>query len=85
MINSMYCFRDRVSGIYTSPFVGSNKREAVARSIRTAVQSGGSEPWCLYPNDHELYFVGTFDSDNGAIIAPEKPEFVFNLSDILEV
>lgn len=84
-MTKLYTFRDRVSGLYSAPFMSSDKKEVVLRSVRTVIERGSAEPWATYPADHELYCVGVFDADTGVITATDKPDFVVNLSDILEV
>lgn len=81
-MKKMYSFRDRVSGVYSAPFVG-DRNEAVIRGIRLGLTRGGEQPWQVFPRDNELYILGTFNEDSG-VISPADPEFVCNLSDLIE-
>lgn len=82
-MQTMYSFRDRVSGISSFPFPGSDKPAAVIRAVKAAVLAGGNEPWQLYPEDHELYAVGTFCPDTGRVEAID-PRFIVNLTDVVK-
>lgn len=52
------------------------------RSLRSEAKSKDSA-LAMYPQDFELYKVGEFNSDTGAIIS-HNPDFVANIVDIIE-
>lgn len=84
-MKKLYSFRDRVSGLYSAPFIG-EKNEAVIRGIRLAISRGGEQPWQVFPQDNELYVVAEFDEVSGSVSSAVRfPEFVCNVSDIMEV
>lgn len=83
-MKKLYSFRDRVSGVYSAPFIG-ERNEAVIRGVRLAIAKGGDQPWQVFPRDNELYVVANYDECTGKVYIDEKsPEFVCNVSDLLE-
>ena len=84
-MSKLYVFYDRVSGIYSNPIIMPESKPVVVRAIRTGLQQGGALPWQQYPADHQLYSSGEYDENTGLIVAYDKPEFILNLTDLLEV
>lgn len=84
---ALYIFRDRVSGKYSVPVCIDANDAALRRSLKKALETPTpqAQPWQVFPQDHELYCCGEFDPDTGRLTAFDNPEFLFNISDLLEV
>lgn len=84
---SLYIFRDRVSGVYTAPIAIDANDAVLRRSLKKALENPtpNPQPWQVFPQDHEIYCCGQFDSSSGRLIAFDNPEFLFNISDLIEV
>lgn len=74
MITKLYTIRDRKSGIYGTPF-GSYNHDTAIRDFRGFCQQASN---VYLADDLELYYLGTFDSDSGALTGVDKPEFLLN-------
>lgn len=70
----MYSIRDQKSEIFNVPFYKQTHGEA-ERDFRTLVNDQKSQV-NIYPEDFDLYYIGTYD-DNSGIVEPLKtPEFI---------
>jgi len=73
MNNDIFAIRDLKIGAYKSPFVARNAGDAT-RMLQGAVRAGNSQ-LSEYPQDFELYYIGTFNDLSGQLDSV-KPEFV---------
>lgn len=71
MLLRMYCLFDRVAEESPEPFAV--KSDAVAvRAARFGIAKSGSRP-----DEHRLFFIGTFDTETSKLTAePERVEVV---------
>lgn len=65
---NLYCYYDRVSGVYSAPIPAVNRASAIRQFLAQVKDSLGA-------NDMELYEVGTFETFSGDICS-QKPVFV---------
>lgn len=70
MTYGIYSVYDRVTGVYSEPFLAVNKQTAIRR-FKFIMQNAK-----MIAQDCDLFFVGTFDSSN-AVIDP-KTEFIIS-------
>lgn len=74
---------DKKSGLYD--FVQSFKSEADAvRACRSIVNSGKESLLAQYPSDYELYYVGSFDPEQGMFASTQQPAFVVALAVLVD-
>ena len=70
-MKTLYSFFDRVAGVFSAPFVGERK-EAVIRGVKLAIEQGGNQPWQVYPDDNDLFAIGcgssTSDRKNALVV-----------------
>lgn len=66
---------------YNVPFYASSDKEAL-NVIRNSIFAGADIAMKDHLDDLSLYRIGSFDSDTGMIIVPDKPIFIYHLSDI---
>lgn len=70
---NLYSIYDRVSGIYSCPLLMDN--DGVAKRHFPYICK--SQPqFQMYPDDLELYRLGSYDNTSGAIVPEEKPVFL---------
>ena len=75
--------RDSAARVFSTPFFVQATAQAV-RSLRDEVNSAESTSDVRrHPDDFELYEVGTFDEDTGAIV-PCEPRLVARAKDLKE-
>lgn len=66
-MKNVYAVKDLKVG-YGSPFLASNDDEA-KRMFRTAIRPGLDNPMSMYPEDYELWKLGTYNPENGQLIS----------------
>lgn len=74
----MYSIYDRVTGVFDFPVAFVNREDA----IRRVAQACSKHP---FPDDLELYMLGSFDSLVGEFVPLNKPEFVGSIKSFLVV
>lgn len=72
MESRLYSIRDRKVG-FMAPVIDTND-ETARRNFSMAVINRDSL-YMAFPDDYDLYFVGTFDSESG-LVSPVDPVFV---------
>lgn len=80
MVVVVYALFDRKLREYGAPVISKNE-ETMRRALVTELKGSNSMP-DKYPEDFDLYELGTLDQDTGAI-AP-RVALIANLSDILK-
>lgn len=83
MIKNVYSLFDKKAKLFTPPFVSDNVQTA-RRSLMLPVNELESFLG-MYPDDYEVYDLGTFDDSTGKIEPREVKDFCFNLSDLVRV
>jgi len=76
MILKMYSIRDSKGEIFNPPFYSKTHGEA-ERSFRTLATDSKSTIF-QYPEDFDLYQIGTYDPDSGEVKQTEQPKFVIS-------
>lgn len=71
MTLKMFSIRDTKGDVFHRPFYKQNEAEA-ERDFVTGVNDPKSTMY-LYPEDFDLYFVGTYDEQTGTLSALETP------------
>lgn len=69
MITRLYSIRDSKTGIYHKPWYSLNNEDA-ERGFKTVVNNPKSENIHDFPEDFDLFFLGTYD-DNTGLVTPE--------------
>lgn len=68
----LFAFRDNKLSLFLPPWASPNK----AVAIRSVVQSlkGGDSDLCKFPGDFNLFMIGDYDAESGAVsaVAPEN-------------
>ena len=77
----LYAIKD-TKGAFDAPFVSQNDALAT-RAVRSYVNQGGKSNIALYPEDFELWFVGTYDEMTG-IVAPGELTCICRLNALVE-
>lgn len=75
----IYSIKDAKVGVYQSPFYAQNHAVAV-RTLKSAVNDDTKTNLTLYPEDFQLFHVGTFDDVTGELTS--NVEFVANAVDL---
>ncbi|AZL82898.1 nonstructural protein [Apis mellifera associated microvirus 21] len=70
----MFVVRDSKSNIFGIPQYAHTHAEAERHFTLQAKKS--DNPVGQFPEDHDLYYVGTYDTDLGTITAVESPQHV---------
>lgn len=74
----LYVIYDRIAGVYSNPRVQHNKEDAIRTFKYMTNNQKDAEP-----SDYELYYIGTFDTKSGNVVALDKPEFVIKGGEIV--
>lgn len=69
---SLYCVRDRKSGLYATPFTAIN-HECAKRDFRLYGKSNANN-MAIFP-DLELFYIGDYDANTG-LLSGVVPEFL---------
>lgn len=73
--------RDTKVGIYLQPFAVLSVPSGIRDLGELVNQSDKQLPWQKFPEDFEVYRIGTFDGDTGKIV-PQEPEFLMILGNL---
>lgn len=74
----LYVIYDRIAGVYSNPRVQHNREDAIRAFKYLVISNENAEP-----TDYELYYIGTFDSKSGAVIANDNLDFVCKGGDVV--
>lgn len=74
MTYNLYCYYDRVAGLYSAPIPAVND----ATALRSFVDNQRGNPSAT---DMDIYRVGSFNIQSGDFCALDRPEFVAGYSD----
>jgi len=78
------CVKDTAARVFGTPFFVQAAAQAI-RSLRDEVNSKDSQSDVnRHPSDFELYEIGVFNDDNGAIIPHEAPVLIARAKDLQE-
>lgn len=80
MLRKIYAVRDQKVESYSQPFFAHTHGES-ERSFEQAVKTPNS-PYNQFPQDFDLYYLGTYDDQTGAIQALQTPEFITKAIDV---
>lgn len=78
---SIYSLKDR-KGSFANPYIMQNTEQAI-RDVKTAVNENKGNILNKYPEDFELYKIGEFDTETGAITS--KVEMIINLNELKSI
>lgn len=70
----MFSIRDTKGDVFHRPFYKNTQAEAL-RDFATGVNDPKSTMF-LYPEDFDLYLVGTYDETNGRLTPSESPKHI---------
>jgi len=76
-----YSIFDKKVGAYYRPSFAKSVIE-VQRSLEQLCKDKTSS-LALYPSDFDLFKVGAFDEEEGTFVIQTKPEFIFNVAQLL--
>lgn len=82
MKTNMYCVFDRKTTLYHIPFHAHNTGHAM-RIFQGMCQDSQSQVQ-TWPEDFELFEIGTFTDETGALESLPKPHFIINATSVLE-
>lgn len=71
---SMYSIRDAKAGFYHHPIFEKHNGEALESFTQLA--NDPKTPVCKYPEDYDLYYLGTYDDHTGLVQSLPTPEHV---------
>lgn len=74
MQTKIYSIRDSKGEVFNFPFYKKTHGEA-ERDFRSLVNDEKSTVW-QYPEDYDLYFIGTYDDETGKIEALPTPQHI---------
>lgn len=74
-----FTVRDSKAEIYAPPFF--QKTHAEAERTFTQVARDGKSQVSLFPQDYDLYFVGTYDDSNGKFSPIDTPQHIIKAVD----
>ena len=79
----LYCMQDKTSGIFLQPFCARSETDA-RRQLTLAFEDLQfmQTPAGRYPQEFEMYHVGTFDDDTAIIQAMPVPRKIVNLAEL---
>lgn len=69
-----YSIRDTKAEVFNTPFFQKTHGEA-ERSFRQLVSDNKSMP-SLYPEDYDLYYIGTYNDITGLVSPTETPQHI---------
>lgn len=77
---NVYVITDALTGVANTPFFMANE-EVAKRTVASAVNDPTTD---LYknPDSYALFFIGSFDNEEGIIVSEEVPKFVCKCSDL---
>lgn len=78
---SYYSVYDKKSGSF-SPLLPAPTREVFLRSLVSALASNMSNPYVTYPEDFDVYLIGTFDESEGAFYEFDR-ELVCGMEEVV--
>lgn len=81
MTQKMFSIRDSKGEFYSSPFYKKTDAEA-QRDFATLVRDGNNQV-SKYPEDFDLYFIGTFDDITGKVDALATPHHVIKATALI--
>lgn len=81
MISKIFAIRDNKVSSYLRPFVEANEIQAV-RGLTSAVNAPDKNQIKDYPEDFDLYLLGTLDDITGKITPEEPPKFIMAASSV---
>lgn len=74
MIKKVYSIRDAKASVFNQPFFKITHGEA-ERDFHRLVNDDKSMVW-QYPDDYDLYYLGTYDDVKGVFTSLETPEHI---------
>ena len=77
MITMVFSIYDNKASAFASPFLQANEEMAL-RGIRTVISSQPEQMMSQYPEDFELYYLGTFDDQSGEFVG-QTPKSIGNI------
>lgn len=80
MNGKLYCIYDRKSSAYAPPMFFQND-DVLKRSLRLEFEQKPMSPVVSYPEDYELWCVGSFSTDDGSVA--EKHEFLCSCVEVV--
>lgn len=66
MISMVFSIYDNKAGAFASPFLQGNE-EVALRGIKTVMAERPQDMMSRYPEDFELFYLGTFDDHDGKL------------------
>lgn len=75
MRSGIFAIYDNVAKIFHDPFMSPSKG-AAERSFRDSIADPQSVAH-RHPEDYDLFFIGTYDTESGSIL-PSEPELLVN-------
>lgn len=88
-MKQIYCIYDKIAGFYNNELIILDNDTAAKRWLHcfheSAKETNPNSPFALYPEDFDLYSVGSFDNIDCITAVYDKPRFVVNTNSLSEV
>lgn len=82
-MNELFAIRDVVAGSFDGVFTFKNRADACRAFIGICSDAGTN--YGRYPNDFDLYHVGSFHTDTGSVVSFDAPVFVMHGADVAAI
>lgn len=76
MILRIYSVRDLKAAAFAPPFF-LNRDEVAVRTFSDAI-ADRTHPMSAHPEDYQLFYLGEFDDEHGAVVPAQQPIFLCN-------
>lgn len=84
MMANVYCYYNRKAGFYTAPIVSPYDKDQIVELTHQSFIANVGSPEHLQQLEHDLYFLGLFDTKTGAFQLELKPEFLTTFTEVTE-
>lgn len=82
-MNELFAIRDVVAGSFDGVFTFKNNADACRAFC--AICSDVGTNYGRYPNDYDLYHVGSFDTATGSLVIVDHPSFLMHGADVAAI
>lgn len=83
MIQHLFSVKDTAVNNFSNPLTAVNEN-VLRRSLAVGLRDKQlPKEWCEWPEQHSLWYLGSFNDENG-VIDQQEPVFVCNLSELLK-
>ena len=84
MMAYVYCYYNRKGGFYTAPVVNQFDKEEIVELSHQSFLTNVGTPEHLQQLEHDLYFLGLYDTKTGQFKLEIKPEFLTSFVEVTD-